>query len=313
MNYHYEDCPLREQALYVLDSRNQMLCGYYAFKETEFQRANLALIAKGVRNDGLLELTYPAINTPAIPFFSMMYPVAVYEYIQHTKDTTILSETMNTMLGIMNNFKSRIEKNGLIAEFEFPYWNFYEWSEGSSNGKRSDPDKATNYNLILNCAFVYSCTHFLKLCEISQTTFDIDLNAFKHNIQTVFYNNNNGLFFNNTDRPELYSQLGNSFAIIIGLGDSRTYKAIKEDNTLVPATLSMLGYVYDALLKYDSKNKEFILNDIRKKYGYMLNCGATTFWETLEGESAFGKMGSLCHGWSAMPIYYYHKFGICNT
>ncbi|MBE6596768.1 MAG: hypothetical protein E7641_03760 [Ruminococcaceae bacterium] len=70
MNTHYEDCPWREQALYVLDSRNQMLCGYYAFEETEFQRENLKFIAKGTREDGFLELTYPAVNTPAIPLTS---------------------------------------------------------------------------------------------------------------------------------------------------------------------------------------------------------------------------------------------------
>ena len=32
----------------------------------------------------------------------------------------------------------------------------------------------------------------------------------------------------------------------------------------------------------------------------------TTFWETIDGEKAFENAGSLCHGWSAMPIYYYH-------
>lgn len=35
--------------------------------------------------------------------------------------------------------------------------------------------------------------------------------------------------------------------------------------------------------------------------------GATTFWETEDGESAFDRAGSLCHGWSAMPIVYYHR------
>ncbi|MBR5520065.1 MAG: family 78 glycoside hydrolase catalytic domain, partial [Clostridia bacterium] len=92
MHTHYEDTPWREQALYVLDSRNQMLCGYYAFAETAFQRANLVFIAKGKRPDGLLELTYPAINTPAIPFFSVMYPATVWEYVRHTGDTSILAE-----------------------------------------------------------------------------------------------------------------------------------------------------------------------------------------------------------------------------
>ena len=37
----------------------------------------------------------------------------------------------------------------------------------------------------------------------------------------------------------------------------------------------------------------------------MLEQGATTFWETEKGAAALEHTGSLCHGWSAMPIYYY--------
>lgn len=50
-----------------------------------------------------------------------------------------------------------------------------------------------------------------------------------------------------------------------------------------------------------------MLEDIRRDYRKMLDAGATTVWETIEGASAFGNAGSLCHGWSAMPVYYYHK------
>jgi hypothetical protein len=39
----------------------------------------------------------------------------------------------------------------------------------------------------------------------------------------------------------------------------------------------------------------------------MLDTGTTTFWETMGGWKTFENAGSLCHGWSAMPIYYYHK------
>jgi hypothetical protein len=62
MHEHYEDCPWREQALYTLDSRNQMLAGYEVFKDknAEFVRANLDLISRGVRKDGILALCYPA-------------------------------------------------------------------------------------------------------------------------------------------------------------------------------------------------------------------------------------------------------------
>ena len=70
----------------------------------------------------------------------------------------------------------------------------------------------------------------------------------------------------------------------------------------------MLIYKYDALLAANPDDKDFILNEIRELYGYMLDNGATTFWETIKGEADFGGAGSLCHGWSALPVYYYHLF-----
>lgn len=306
MNLHYEDCPWREQALYVLDSRNQMLCGYYAFEESEFQRANLIFMAKGTRPDGLLELTYPAVNTPAIPFFSLMYPVAVYEYVKHTRDTSILGEVMPVMLTFMQAFLSGVDENGLIAELPAPYWNFYEWTR-ESDGAAKDG----RYHLILNCAFVYSCTHFLKLCELTGASFAVDLDRIKLAIENTFWNRENGVFSLSPACPGVASQLGNAMALLIGLGDLRTVKALKEDKTLIPASLSMLTFVYDALIARDTEYKEYILADIRQKYGQMLAADATSFWETIDGESAFGGAGSLCHGWSAIPIYYYHILGLC--
>ena len=44
----------------------------------------------------------------------------------------------------------------------------------------------------------------------------------------------------------------------------------------------------------------------------MLDDGSTTVWETLEGAEAFHNAGSLCHGWSAVPIYVYHRLGMVD-
>ena len=97
-------------------------------------------------------------------------------------------------------------------------------------------------------------------------------------------------------------------ALLVGLGDGRTVDALKKDERLIPASLSMLPFVFDALLARDANCKDYILENIRKTYGQMLEAGATSFWETIDGESAFGGAGSLCHGWSAIPIQYYHIF-----
>ncbi len=314
MNMHYEDTPWREQALYVLDSRNQMLCGYYTFRETEFAKASLELIARGARPDGFLELTYPSVDGPAIPFFSVMYPVEVYEYIKHTGDKTILETAMPTMLKIMKNFKEKLESNNLIRQFNAPYWNFYEWSDGSHDripGQNGYEYKDC-FHLILNCAFVYSGKMFCEMCDMAGIEFECDFDAIKKAINDEFFDENDGNFVLRTDDRSFKSQLGNSFALLIGLGDERTVKAIKEDKNLIETSLSMLIYKYDALLAANPDNKEFILNEIRELYGYMLDHGATTFWETMLGEADFGGAGSLCHGWSALPVYYYHLFNNKN-
>ena len=64
---------------------------------------------------------------------------------------------------------------------------------------------------------------------------------------------------------------------------------------------------YDALLS-EGGNGDFVFSDIREVCGRMLERGATTFWETAKGAEDFGGAGSLCHGWSAMPLYYYFRY-----
>ena len=69
----------------------------------------------------------------------------------------------------------------------------------------------------------------------------------------------------------------------------------------------MLTFRYDALLYTDKeKYSSYILDEIERKYRPMVEYGIGTVWETELGQSDFENAGSLCHGWSALPIYYYH-------
>lgn len=302
MHEHYEDCPWREQSLYVMDSRNQMLCGYYAFTGFEFQKESILLIANSLRKDGLLSICAPAGIDLPIPFFSLMYAVQVVEYIEHSDDKSILKKVINVIRTIKNTFQSRINNN-LIPCFENGCWNFYEWSNGSDHENESEEKIHGRYDLILNCAYVYACKYFDKLLD--EIT---DNSAMLKAIESTFFNKEKGLFKldNFTDN---YSVLGNSFALLIGLGDEKLAQKIIKGDGLVDVTLSMKTFFYDALLKVDGSYSKFILEDIKKDYSYMLSQGATTFWETINGAEDFNGAGSLCHGWSAMPVYYYNKIG----
>ena len=105
-----------------------------------------------------------------------------------------------------------------------------------------------------------------------------------------------------------YTVLGNALAILAGLELDKEYVCEKIVNgELFDCSLSMKIFKYDALLAMDKeKYQEWVLNEIRREYGKMLESG-NTVWETIDGASAFEDAGSLCHGWSAMPIYYFKK------
>ena len=54
MHEHYEDCPWREQSQYGMDSRVQVLCGYYAFGEYDFPRETFRMMSHALKEDGFL-------------------------------------------------------------------------------------------------------------------------------------------------------------------------------------------------------------------------------------------------------------------
>ena len=51
-----------------------------------------------------------------------------------------------------------------------------------------------------------------------------------------------------------------------------------------------------------------VLSMMKEYYGGMLSVGATTFWETEDGAAALCDTGTLCHGWSAIPVLFYYKY-----
>ena len=311
MHEHYEDTPWREQALYTMDSRNEMLCTYKAFGDYKFARSNLFLISLGLRKDGLLSICYPAGRDIPIPFFSLTYFIEVYEYVVASGDKTIIDDVFHVLKTIFETFSSKIEKNGLIANFPYPYWNFYEWSPGSDNGDQINRTAADfyphKYDLILNCMFLYASGFFAEICKIKGEKLDFDGSAMKTAIRKTFYDEEKRLYkASSLESEKIFTCLGNALALLCGLGDSAFAERLVSDKNVVPITLSMNTFLYEALLKADKdRYKTFILNDIDKKYSRMLKLGATTFWETEEGEKSLANTGSLCHGWSAMPIYYY--------
>jgi len=311
MHEHYEDCPWREQALYAMDSRNQMLCGYYAFGEFSFPKASIRLIAADDRPDGLLSICYPSSVDLVIPSFSLHFFTLCAEYLTYSDDTEFMREIYPKLLSIIRVFTDRINASGLIPPFEgTSYWNFYEWSNLlSGSGEAAD---ITEPDLILNTLLSIALQ---KMAYISKKlgyddNFTESANKLNSAIKNTFFDSKRKLFKDRNEKIS-YSVLGNSLAILANAACETEEASLAEklcsDTTLTPVSLSMRCFLNDALLKIDKKKyAPIILKDIERIYTPMVEAGIGTVWETELGESDFSNAGSLCHGWSALPIYYYH-------
>ena len=308
MHEHYEDCPWREQALYTMDSRNQMLCGYHAFGEYRFPRSNIELIAKDNRSDGLLSICYPIKWDWVIPSFSLHYITQCREYMEYSGDTAFLQQIYPKLASIMEAFLCRIE-NGLVKPFEGNcYWNFYEWTENLDNwGLTTFPN-----DLLINAMFSIALKNMAIIADKLgiENTYLSSAAELNDHIRSVFWDKEKRIFYNYSERSS-YSQLGNALAILCGAicgNDAELLcEKILSDHQMTDVSLSMRCFLYDALLMVDrEKYSPVILKDIETIYTPMIEFGSTTVWETELGESDFASAGSLCHGWSAMPIYYFH-------
>lgn len=309
---HYEDCPWREQCLYSMDSLIQATSGFVCFKNSEQLKSSLKLISQDSRKDHLLSICSPSSSNLTIPSFSLFYFQTVELYLKKTNDIEFVKDVYPKLKDVLNAFLSNYE-NGLVYTFDQDgTWNFYEWANGLDGGLNQKQQKIAD--LILNGLFVISLRSFIAISKVlgEETNLEYIFEENRKAARKEFLSN--GLF-KMSKNNDLLSQYGNSLAILAGYSNEdesiKIAKELTSENTrFVKGTLATKSFLYDALLKVSSSYKGYILNDIKMVYGKMLEEGATSFYETELGYKDFDNAGSLCHGWSSMPIYYFEKFGL---
>jgi hypothetical protein len=307
---HYEDCPWREQCLYILDSANQMRCGYLCFTNRETMVSSLALLLRNERSDGLIAICSPTCLDFVIPSFNLHLFSAVEDYLDATGDAAFVREHYQRIQRVIDAFVKRVEE-GRLVNFEGPsYWNFYDWKEGLDY-----PAPGHDDDLIASCLFLLALRSFGRISQKigKEERYTSLADHLAPLFRKRFFVEEECLFSMYAGERK-FNKLGQALAILAGLAnkiEARHIASILKTDSLQPEiALSNRRFFYDALLQVDPANKDFILADIEMRYKKMLDDGATTFYETEDGWKDFDGAGSLCHGWSALPIYYYHLFGL---
>lgn len=309
---HYEDCPWREQCLYSLDSYNQALAGSVCFANTEQLQSSLILMSEDYRGDCLLSICSPSNLNLTMPSFSLYYFLSVEFYYNLTKDIETLKLVYHKLKDIMGAFFKQY-KDGLIYTFDHEgIWNFYEWEAGLDGGLMQKQNRVAD--IIINGLFNLALKSFSNIEHTLGMNSDYK-NILEENTKACRKEFLRNGFFKMSKKDERCSNYGNALAILAGYASKDEAMIIakelaNQNSNLIKSSLSSKGLLYDALLKVDLSYSDFIISDIKRIYGKMLDEGASTFYETELGYKDFDNAGSLCHGWSSLPIHYFHKFGL---
>ena len=312
---HYEDCPWREQALYGMDSRNQMLFGYGAFGEYRLPRASLKLMAVSAADDGLIPLCAPAEMSITIPSFSAYWMIALCENAVADYDSAFVAEMLPYAEKMCSAFLAHADKNGVSVFTQVRYWNFHEWTDGLDGGEIFRKEEIpVSYDCALTALVAKALRGIAELegrqgnsSKQSEYT-----KAAKMLVDSVnnFYDEKDGLYASYVANGQktgkhCYTQAAVLFADCVY--DKEKIAKLCDvlrapEGKAADITLAALQLKYDALVRY-ANDKQYCIDEVVRIFGSIVCGGATSFWETANGEADFEDAGSLCHGWSAVACY----------
>ncbi len=312
MHQHYEDCPWREQALYGMDSRNQMLFGYTVFGEKEFPRANLRLMARSLAEDGLLHLCPPSRSDITIPSFTAYWVLACYENALADYREDFVKEVLPPVRRALEVFRANTVDGMVHTLGDKRYWNFHEWIDGLDGGEiyRDEP-LAPIPDALLTAICCRAAEAAAKLeamaGEPDQEQRDLAFaDALAAGFQK-FYVPEKGLFASYLPggRPEGFHEMTQGLMLSTGRlqGEVKEniIRALTEGADMIPQTLASLLLTYEGLMNYAGMD-DYVLEDMIRRFQPMARQDST-YWETALGQRDFDNAGSMCHGWSAMPCY----------
>jgi len=319
----WEDCPGREKRQWFGDGIVHYLIGAAAFGPSTcaIDRQFLRHGMECQRSDGLIQMFAPGDHHGEgviIPDFNLQWIGAAQQYFQHTGDLEIVAEVFPAMQKILAWFSRQAGPNRLIADV--PYWHFIEWA----NIDRRGESLAINAMLIGALRATAGMAEALGYNRAAKQYAE----QAQHMINALnqrHWDEARGVYVDSVDpdsgrRQVKVSQQANAAMIYWDIAPPSRWRSMVERITapqrlkltavppIVPdgepfdpqhdvvlANTYFSHFVFSALGK--AGRFDLALAQLRRFYQPMLATGTSTLWES------FDPTASLCHAFSATPVY----------
>jgi len=319
MHDGYEDCPSREQRQWVGDAYVEMLVDFAAFGDPRLAAKLLRQVAQSQRADGMTQMATPG-DAPRwgvfITDYCLSWVMTLGEYVRYSGDTSLAQELFPAVARALAWFEPYLDQHSLLNDV--PGWIFIDWAEVDRRGQ------CTALNALYHAALLHAAD-LARLAGAASLArrYRAIARAVHDALNARLWDETRGVYVDacvEGVQGRRVSQQANAACIALGLAprarwprmlayvlDESRLKATStelggpdtasfdEEHDVVLAQPFFMHFMHRALAA--AGRHRDLLDNIRGRWGAMLEAGSSTFWEHWHGEE------SQCHAWSATPTF----------
>ena len=306
MHETYMDCPFYEQMQYAMDTRSQILYTYAVSADDRLARNAIDDFSRSQRPDGLLNCSYPNINTHVIPGFSIYFILMLHDHMMYFGNRALIRRYMPTVEGILDFFGNHLTGDGLVDKvggvlMKSPFWSFIDWASewlptsGMPGAGLNGPITMESLLYVLGLQRAAELAVYIeqgKVAEGYRTRAKRVQAAIRTKCMTP-----EGMIADGPENEDV-SQHGQVFGILTDTLSAeegrRNLRKTVEDNSIPQCTVAMCFYLFRAL----EKTGLYAYTDqYWNVWREMVKNGCTTCVESQDYAR------SECHGWGALALY----------
>ncbi|MDQ1914624.1 family 78 glycoside hydrolase catalytic domain [Paenibacillus sp. GD4] len=310
----FVDCPAFEQAFWVGDARNEALVNYYVFGDDAIVKRCLRLVPGSKFQSPLYSDQVPSGWSSVIPNWTFFWAIACLELYRFSGDRQFAEQIWPHVSYTLDHYMQKLDENGLL---NMKGWNLLDWApiEQPNDGI------VTHQNLFFVQALrsaAFLADEFEPECSeryaASADRLQLAINTFLWSEENQAYVD---CIHSNGTISRSFSMQTQVVAYLCNIADGERLQRLESYIVSPPRHFVQIGSAFMSFFYHESLAKlgrfDIMLDDIRARYGEMLEYDATTCWEMYPNPPENRTHPNMltrshCHAWSAGPGYFLGAF-----
>ncbi len=302
----YTDCPTYEQTHWVGDARNEALIDWVINGDPRLWYRCLEQTGDSLDRSSITESEVPSGWINILPAWSFLWMRSCREFLLFSGDEDKSRRLLQFIERNIEGIKGHLNSQGL---FDIRGWNMFDWAAMDTPG----------YGVVThqNCFAVLALhdaaemAEWLGECELAHE-WTLLAGNLAQAINSHLWNEDQQAYtdcLRDGAHSSVYSQQTQTIALMSGVAAGDRADRCRDIVHNPPEGFVTAGspfFEFFLLESYQSEGRqqEFI-DTIRKDWGFMVDKGASTFWEMWSVVAPDGRLTrSHCHGWSAAPTFF---------